>query len=257
MLASLDRSALPYWEARSASWGVATPISPGADDILFYEAGAARNARPDGDTIALLLGVTPAIAAMRWPRGTRLAALDWADGMLRRVFPRGGAPERSSRLRGDWREMPLAAVCADFVVGDGCYSTFPDFEGPARMNREVARVLRPGGEFCLRCHRRPDAPASVPEFFARLRSGAIRDLDMFRWILAMAVHGDSTRGVPLAGVWRVWHEHVPDVRAEQARLGWSAQAVANTESWRDARSRYVFPSLAELRGLAADAFELV
>lgn len=246
--ARFDRSARPYWDARSTHWSSIKPLSPGADDLLFYAEGAARTARGEG-LRALLLGATPEIAAMRWPAATRLVALDWSEGMLRRVFPRAAAPAGSRVVRGDWRAMPFAAASFDFVAGDGCYSTFPDFDGPAQVNREVARVLRPGGELRIRCHCRPDALPAVDDLFAALFAGRIRDLNMFRWQLAMVLHGDSAHGVGLADVWRAWHERVPDARAAQARLGWDAAALATMEAWKETRSRYLFPTLTQLRDL--------
>jgi SAM-dependent methyltransferase len=257
MRPAFDRGALPYWEARAERWKVAPPLSPDADDVRFYEACAARRLPDDGrEMVALVLGVTAPIAAMRWPQGTHLVALDWAQGMFHHVFPRGAAPAHSSLVRGDWREAPLRSGSFDFVVGDGCYSTFSDLAGPEQVNREVARVLRPGGEFCLRCFRRPDVPVAVEALFAELLAGRIRNLDLFRWMLAMAVHGDSSAGVSLNQVWREWERHVPDARAEQSRLGWSDEALANMQAWSRLESRYVFPSLAELRALAAPYFDL-
>jgi SAM-dependent methyltransferase len=253
---AFDRSALPYWEARSRNWRVAPPISPLPDDIRFYEANAAHFAGEAAPPRALLLGVTPAIASMRWPAGTQLVALDWAEGMLQGVLPHDHVPTHAQSLRGDWREMPLADESIDFVVGDGCYSTFQSLEGPAQLNREVARVMRRGGRFCLRCHRRADRVTPLAELFDEFFTGAIRDLDMFRWQLAMSVHGDSPDGVCLGDVWRVWNERVPDPRSLQARLGWSESALANMQGWKDSRSRYLFPTLSGLEALARETFEL-
>lgn len=254
----LDRSALAYWETRSTHWRVSTPISPRPEDIRYYEANAARHSG-EADELeldALLLGVTPAIAAMRWPAGTRLVALDWSAGMLRNVFPRASVTVFARPLLGDWREMPLAEASVDFVAGDGCYSTFANLESAVLVNREVARVLRPGGSFCVRCHRRLDATPPMEQLFGRLLAGEFRDLDMFRWQLAMSLHGDSRDGVCLGDAWKAWHEHVPDTRRLQARLGWTDDAIANLESWKDSRSRYFFPTLAELRALASAELEL-
>jgi SAM-dependent methyltransferase len=255
---AFDRSALPYWEARSTRWRVSTPISPLPDDIRFYEAHAARHAGEEDEVNlhALLLGVTPAIVTMRWPMDTRLVALDWSEGMFRNVFPHRGVAAFARSVRGDWREMPLADHSIDFVVGDGCYSTFPTLEGPAQLNREVARVLRPGGLFCLRCHRRADQPVALEQLFGRLLAGEFRDLDMFRWQLAMSVHGESRDGVCLGDVWTVWRDHVPDSRKLQASFGWSDDAIANMDGWKESRSRYFFPTLAQLRELVSADFDL-
>jgi SAM-dependent methyltransferase len=258
MQPSFDRSALPYWEARSSSWKVVPPLSPSPADVRFYEARAASNLPDDGRGLrALLLGVTRPIAAMRWPVATRLTAIDWAQGMIRNVWPREDAPSGSATLRGDWREMPLKSSSMDFVVGDGCYSVFASLEGPAAMNREVHRVLRPDGEFCLRCFRRPDAPASIEALFEELLAGRFTNLDLFRWLLAMAMQGDSRQGVSVNAVWRAWHAHVPDAAAHRQRLGWTDEALANMERWSRMETVYTFPTLGELRGLVAPHFELL
>jgi SAM-dependent methyltransferase len=258
MQATFDRSALPYWEARAPTWKVVPPLAPAESDVRYYEARAACNIPDDGAAMrALLLGVTAPIAAMRWPAATRLVSLDWAEGMIRHVWPREHVPAHAAALRGDWREMPLASGALDFVVGDGCYSVFADLAGPAAMNREVHRVLRRDGEFCLRCFRRPDTPASIEELFVALFAGRFPNLDLFRWLLAMAVQGDSPAGVSVNAVWRVWRSHVPDVQAHRERLGWSAEALANMERWSRMETRYTFPTLAELRALADEHFTLI
>ena len=257
MKPAFDRSTLPYWEARAQRWNVSQPISPGPEDLRFYEACAARHVPDDGsDLTALLLGVTPSIAQMRWPGPTRLVALDWSRGMFDNVWPREHVPAGSAGVRGDWRAMPLADASVDFTAGDGCYSTFRDLEGPALLNREVHRVLRPGGEFCLRCHRRPDVPHSVDRVFEWLHAGRFHNLDLFRWMLAMAVHGDSADGVSLRRVWETWHSRVPDAKALAARFGWSADALANMDAWERLESRYFFPTLDELGDLARPHFDI-
>lgn len=258
MRPSFDRTALAYWEARAATWKVVPPLSPSESDVGFYEARAAGKIPDDRRALrAMLLGVTAPIAAMRWPTGTRLVALDWAASMIRSVWPRDRVPGGFAAVRGDWREIPLLSASLDFVAGDGCYSTFPDLEGPAAMNREVHRVLRPGGEFCLRCFRRPDESPPIATLFEWLFAGRFSNLDLFRWMLAMAVHGDSRDGVSVNAVWRVWREHVPDPQASRALFGWTQEALTNMQNWSHMETRYVFPTLAELEALAAPLFDIV
>jgi SAM-dependent methyltransferase len=253
---AFDRAALPYWDARAPGWNVAPPLAPGEEDVRFYEECAARLRDPARPLDALLLGVTAPIAAMRWPTPTRLVALDWSEEMLRHVWPRDRVPEGARALRGDWREIPLRGACIDFAIGDGCYSTFADLRGPGEMNREINRVLRPGGIFCLRCFRRPDIALDAEALFDDLLAGRIRNLDLFRWLLAMALQGDDDQGVSLNRVWQAWHARVPDPGVHRARRAWSGAAVANLEAWSRLDSRYFFPNLAELRALAAPLFEL-
>ena len=254
--ATYDRGAVAYWDQRSLNWQVASPISPQDGDIRFYEARAEGCAHGGQALRALMLGVTPPIAGMRWPAGTQLVAVDWSQGMMRNVFPRWNAPPRCGLVRADWRQMPVRAGSIDFVVGDGCYSTFADAAGHARLNEEAARTLRPGGELCVRSHRRLDSSPGLEAIFQPLLEGRLRNLDMFRWLLAMAMHGESSGGVRLGDVWEAWHAHIPDVPSAQAALGWTDQAVANMERWKGAATRYFFPSLAQLHELAAPHFDV-
>jgi SAM-dependent methyltransferase len=247
---------LPYWEARATRWNVEPPLSPQADDVRFCESRADAQASRDGPLTALLLGVTAALATMRWPAGTRLTSMDWADGMLRRVLPRDEVRASLAVLRADWREMPIAESSIDFVLGDGCFTAFPDFEGAAAVAAEVARVLKPRGEFCIRCFRRPDAMSTASELFAELLDGRIANLELFRWMVAIALQGEGRRGVALGDVWEAWHARVADPREAQRRLGWSDTGIANFESWRGARSRYYFPSLSEIAELAGPGLEI-
>jgi SAM-dependent methyltransferase len=255
----MDRGALEYWEALAGKWRIVPPLAPSSDDVSYYEESVRdfTNHRGGAPLDALLLGVTPAIATMRWPGKTSLIAVDWAANMFRHVWPRHGFPERTVAVRSDWREIPLATASRDVVLGDGCYSAFESLEAVVPLNREVHRVLRPGGLYCLRCFCRPDQSLSLAELFNELFSGRLRNLDLFRWLLAMAVHGDSRDGVRLRAVWRVWRERVPDPEPLLRRLGWSVDALANMERWGTLDSRYSFPTLLELRELAEPHFDLL
>ena len=256
MKAAFDRSMLAYWEARADRWHVEPPLSPHDDDVRFWEQRAQARTREGAPQVAILLGVTSALATMRWPAHTQLTSIDWSLGMLQRVLPRDRVRARLWLLRADWRELPIAASSIDFALGDGCFTAFPDFGGAAAVAAEVARVLKPGGEFCIRCFRRPDAMPSIDALFESLLAGRIANLELFRWMAAIALQGESRHGVALGEVWEAWNARVPRPREMQQRLGWTDVAVANFDAWRGARSRYFFPSLAEIAELAAPGLEI-
>lgn len=256
----MDRKALGYWEAIAGKWRIVPPLSPCDDDISYYETQAKGCADSRGRSTgldALLLGVTPAIRSMRWPDGTRLISVDWSKNMFRFTSPQEPLRPRPSPVIGDWRELPLAAGSQDFAIGDGCYTALGSLEDAAIMNGEVCRILRPGGLFCLRCFCRAERPQPVRQLFEELLSGNVRNLDLFRWLLAMGVQGTSSQGVDLRSVWKVWKGRIPDCGALQAKFGWSQDAVANIERWSEANMRYRFSTLGELRELVAPWFDLL
>jgi SAM-dependent methyltransferase len=250
-----DRLLRAHWDRRALAWRVAPPLSPGAADVAWYESVAREAAAAaDRPPRVLLLGVTPAVAAMAWPDGTRLVAADWSEGMLRRTWPATGTPPAAARVQADWRALPFPDAGFDLALGDGCLSAVGTLAAAARVNVEVRRVLRPGGLYGLRCFARPDPPPQLGSLFRRLRSGACPDLGLFRWLLLMAVQGESAEGASLDAAWRAWAAAIPDGRALARRFGWSADALTALEGWAGSTARYFFPSRAMLERLAAPGF---
>jgi SAM-dependent methyltransferase len=251
----MDRAARRFWDQIALRWRIAEPLAPGRTDIDWFERQAARHTGPAPR--ALLLGVTAGIAAMRWPAGTGLVAADWSTNMLKIVWPASVVPAATAVICADWRELPLADGTADLVVGDGCYTALGTLAGAAALNAEMHRVLRRGGHVLMRCFCKPGTGLDVEHLFDELFAGRMRNLDLFRWLLAMALQGGSTAGVAVRAIWEQWARRVPDTRALQARMQWTDDAVANLERMATADMTYNFASLEELLRAAAPAFELV
>jgi SAM-dependent methyltransferase len=260
----MDRSGIAYWDRRAEDWRIVPPLAPSAQDVAWYEARVEEvaAARGGGGLAVLVLGVTPPLVDMRWPARTSLVAVDWSSGMLRRVLPSGGGGVRAQAVRGDWRSLPFASASCDAVVGDGCYSALGCYRDAQLACREVRRVMRKGGLFCLRCFVRSDRPRSSDDLYADLVAAPEPDLQLFHWRLAIAVQGDSPEGVCVHDVWRVWQVRLPELRAEQQRRGWPAGPITATDQsmlahWKDSRLRYYVPSREDLRALALDDFEII
>jgi SAM-dependent methyltransferase len=251
----MDRTARSYWDEIALRWRIAEPLAPGRTDVDWFERQAARHAT--GGTRALLLGVTAGIATMRWPAGSRLVAADWSTNMLKNVWPAGATARAAPVLCADWRELPLRSGSVDLIAGDGCYTALGTLAGAAALNAEMHRVLRRGGCVLMRCFCRPAAGLRVDELFEQLLSRRIRNLDLFRWMLAMALQGDSASGVAVREIGEQWARRVPEARALQARMEWTDDALTNMERMATATMTYNFASLDELLRAAAPAFELI
>jgi len=251
----MERSARSYWDRMALRWRIPEPLAPGREDVAWFEHRTARYAATGAR--AALLGVTAAIATMRWPQATQLLAVDWSPGMLKNVWPAAGTPEATSVVCADWRELPLADASVDLMIGDGCYTALGRSAEAALLNAEMRRVLRPGGAVLMRCFCRPAAGLGIDALFDELFSGRIRNLDLFRWLLAMAVHGASTSGVAVRSVWEHWARRVPDARARRSRMGWTEDALDNMERMATATMHYSFATLEELLAVAAPAFEVL
>jgi len=82
-------------------------------------------------------------------RGALPVGMDLSADLLqaaRRDDPDG---RRAPLVRGDWIRIPLSDGCCDAVVSLFTAFGYGDAAHQARMVAEVARVLRPGGRWCL------------------------------------------------------------------------------------------------------------
>jgi SAM-dependent methyltransferase len=252
----MDRSARQYWDHLALRWRFAAPLSPSATDVAWCERQVAQLGNGLQKLQVMLLGVTPALAAMRWPDAVTLVAADWSTPMLTRVWPKQNTPRSTSLLCADWRQLPLRAACCDAIVGDGCYTALANLADYRLLNREMHRVLKPDGAALLRCFCRPSHRLEVDTLFEQLFAGHIASLDLFRFLLAMAMYEDSRTEITRRAVWELWVRHVPDARGIQDRMGWSDDDVANMERIANMSHSFCFPTLHELAELARPLFEL-
>jgi SAM-dependent methyltransferase len=206
---------------------------------------------------ALLLGVTPEIATMRWPAGTELTAVERCQDMIDGVWPGGELAIRAHARLGDWRALPVPDASVHFVIGDGAYTTLAGSESASPVTREIRRVLRRGAHFIHRHFVRPETPEAPSDVFSDLEAGCIGNFHVFKWRLAMALHGNDEAGVRLADVWVAWHERGIGTEELTERFGWPRETIATIDAYRGVTARYAFPTLAELRRhFAAEFVEL-
>ncbi|HTM23481.1 MAG TPA: class I SAM-dependent methyltransferase [Kofleriaceae bacterium] len=238
-----------HWQAQADQWQwIGAPLRPSPADLAVFSA-AVHTPAPR----ALLLGVTPEIATMAWPPGTALLAVDHSPAMIRRVWP--GRRAGAAVVCASWTALPTADASFDLVIGDGCFTPLPYPEVQRQVLAAVHRVLRAGARFVGRFFVRPEHPEPLAAVVDDLRRGAIGNFHVFKWRLAMALHGDLDQGVRLADVWTAWRAAVPDPAALAAARGWPPPVVATIDAYREVTTRYTFPTLTELRAqLTAAAF---
>jgi SAM-dependent methyltransferase len=214
-----------------------------------------REAHPAVPLRALLLGVTPQLATMRWPTGTTLLAVDASEDMVAAVWPLEHAPPGSTARVGDWRALDLPDAGIDIALGDCFLSSTSYPEDYRAILRELRRVLRPDGRLVVRLFARPQAREEVADVARALWSARIGSMHALKWRLLMAVQAPDERNVAVAGAWRAFHEICPDRRRLVDKLGWSPESVEMIETFREGSARYSFPTLAEVRSLLAADFD--
>jgi SAM-dependent methyltransferase len=242
-----------HWNDVLRHWrNIGPPLAPSPEDIAAYERCAARAAH-DGLT-ALLLGVTPQIAASRWPPATTLTAVDHSPAMIEALWPAPGAPAGSRVICADWRNMPIDSGTIDVAMGDGCNPVLAFPHHVDAVCAEVARVLRPGGLFAFRVFLRPDVPETVDGVANALAAGRIGTVHVLRWRLVAAMCPVTEQGVRLGDVWEAWDGMRGLVARFDQAPGWTAAEIATIDMYRNMETRFYFPTLAQMRGAMAGHF---
>lgn len=246
-----------HWNDHARQWDrVGPPLRPCAEDIrLARELIGGGDEGAGNRRHAVLLGVTPEVASMDWPRGTRLTAVDRCMEMIRGVFPGRKLAMPARAVRGDWLSLPLPDDSADWVVGDGCYTLLAGPESYRALGREVRRVLRSGGRYLARLFVRPDQPEPVERVFDDLEAGRIGNFHVFKWRLAMALHDGLDRGVRVDDIWSRWKRAGLQPRVLARRTGWPEPEIRTIEAYRGGQARYTYPTLDEARAALSDDFE--
>lgn len=246
-----------HWRRHAQQWdSVGPPLRPDRDDVAVAQrlVHRARRMAGGGSLRIALLGVTPELAGMAWPQGSRLLPVDRSVEMIRGILPRRAAVPMMPVCAG-WLQLPLGDDSLDCVVGDGCFTVLEHVEAHRRLCRELCRVLRPGGCFVIRLFVQSPERESPAAVFDELAAGTIGSFHVFKWRLAMALHDNLDEGIPVRDIWRRWSQAGVAAEGLAARLGWSLDAVRTIEVYRDSPARYTFPTLDQAREVLAEHFE--
>jgi len=247
-----------HWNEHAKRWShVGQPLRPSAEDVTLVEDYLSQAFAPEVEIQALMLGVTPELAGMKWPESARLLAVDKNQAMIDGVWPEEDVPENAKAVYGDWLCLPCEKHSVDFAVGDGCLTLLSYNEHYPQFFSEVNRVLKPGGGFIIRHFVRPEQKERVEDVFRDLIAGSIGNFHILKWRLAMALHGSIEEGVCVGDIWRAWDESDIDKSFLIDNLCWSEDSINTIDNYRDAEARYTFPTLAEVNSVADQFFDTV
>jgi hypothetical protein len=236
------------WAGIAAAYATYTsPLRPCRDDLEIVERAAHdwSRAHPDRLMRALLLGVTPDIAAFQWPPGSTLIGLDSSMPVIKAIWPGDVCAGRWATCS-NWLSMPLRQRSCDFVTGDGSLNAFRYPDGWRAAAAAIRHVLTERGMLVIRCYVRPDEPEGPDDVIADLLGPGIADINHFKFRLFLAMQRSTDAGSAVREIYRFLRSRVShDVL--RSMPGWSEAAVNGFELWRNADTVYTFPTLSEVR----------
>ncbi len=233
------------------------PLRPSREHVCLMEDTVSRHAAEcrGRDLRALLLGVTPDVVRMNWPRGTSLVAVDSSWDMVRELWP-GDVPGLRRVVCGDWLSLPLPNGSCDVVLGDGSVLCLSWPDGLGALGAELRPRLSEGAIVVLRCYIQPAAQERPDQVFDDVFRGAIPTFDLMRLRLAMAMQPNARTGVAVADVYELWRRRT-DGRSMPRIPGWEPRILEAIEYYNGADTVYTFPTLAEFRAVMLDLYDEV
>jgi hypothetical protein len=242
---------MEHWEKQARLWALLdAPLKPSPIDIQNLQAWINESITDDDFFNVLILGVTPELVRITWPKNTKLYAIDLHLSMLQSILPTDTAIKPIA-ISGDWLELPFVHSSMNLVVGDGCYSSLRVHDY-AQMNKEIQRVLKPSGQLMVRFFSKLDLHQSRNQALANLHQAIatkkINNFHAFKLQLAMALHDDLLSGVRLGEVWNCWNDQFKTkINKLKQELNWNDEVIATIDNYKDSIVVYTFPSLSEIR----------
>lgn len=234
-----------------------SPMIPSEEDIGIYERSVAAYAadRRAADLKAVILGVTPSIATMKWPSGTRVTAVEISQPVIEALWP-GDIPNVREAKCASWFSMPVGRNSCDVVIGDGSMIACRYPAEAKRLIHYIGECLVDGGIFVLRVYIRPERQETVPALFDDLLRQKMR-VDVFKFRLYLAMQRTVEEGVQVRVAANILEEYRLNRQEMIDRCGWPEGVVEPFDMWRKSNAVYSFPSLREFRNLLGEAFSEV
>jgi hypothetical protein len=213
---------------------VGPPLRPAPQDVAFCQDVVREWAGQGGPPRVLLLGVTPELYRLPWPKGTDFLAVDHTQAMIDMVWP---GPKEAAQCA-DWLALALPDGSRDVVLCDGGLQ----FLGYPQEQRQLARLLRgilsDQGLFILRLFVPSPQRESPDAVLDDLLAGRVPNLNVLKLRLWMSMQASAEEGVELATVWSAIHEAAPDLAALASRIGWTLEHMRVINAYRGSAERY-------------------
>ncbi len=239
-------SKFDYWHELPKHWKwLGPPLRPVAEDISFYTVAMNEWVQSNGPPRVLLLGVTPELYFLPWPKGTDIMAVDRTQPMIDAVWP---GPKDAVNCA-DWTTMTLPDGSRDIILCDGGMEQLQYPQEHRRLVRILRRVLSHGGLTILRLYVLPSQRESPETVLRDFVQGRVSNINILKLRLGMALQDTLSEGVQRKTIWDAFHAAAPDPDCLARQLGWSAGQMHVIDAYRDCPDRFFFLTVADLRQL--------
>lgn len=231
------REKADHWPGIARLWQqTGPPLRPTQEDIGLCWDAVQEWVWRRGTPRVLLLGVTPELYLLPWPKGTDFQAVDRTQAMIDGVWP---GPKEAVQCA-DWREFDLPNGSRDVVLCDGGLHLLAYPQEQHKLVEVLRRILSDEGLCIFRLYVPPPQRESPDAVLKELLDGSISSLNILKLRLGMALMESASEGVELGRVWRAIHAAAPDLEELALRIGWPVEHILAINTYREAAARYHF-----------------
>ena len=245
------------WNQHALNWAcMGPPLRPHATDIQNYQKAinGIGHSLKNSYFEAILLGVTPELVGLDWPKQTRLLALDHNIQMIKKV---GSKNEKIIKhvVCADWMQFPVLNASAHLILGDGCFTFFNFLDGDQKFINELKKNLVRKGYLLVRFFLQAPMKESTQDVFESMFAGRIKGFHSFKWRLAMSLQEHEEKGVKLSEVYDAWLSNEINISRLSKQLGWKVSEINTINAYKASAVNYYFPKLTSLRNRMQSEFE--
>ena len=253
----MSANSVNQWRSFAREWHhFSSPLRPCKEDLAFMTKAISSHCSHLDSARALLCGVTPEIAELRWPDGMYLSAVEQVPEMIECVWP-GDLPRRRQVICGDWLNFPAQDGSYDVVIGDGCFTTTSYPNGHQALSNRIKQLLKVDGIAVMRLFIQANKKESVQQVFSDLYAGNCGSFHSFKWRLAMSLQEDALSGIRPDDIYAAWKRFGPNNQELSDFTGWPLPAIATIELYAGKQNPYAFPSLDMILRLLRQNFKIL
>jgi len=236
----MDQEQMIFWQQFSRTFFLTgPPMRPSAEDLANYWDIANEWIQKRGAPRVLLLGVTPELYNLPWPKDTDFLAVDGSRDMIDAVWP---GPEDAIRCT-DWLSLDLPEGSRDIVLCDGGLHLLRYPQAQHELIRLLRYTLSQDGICIFRLFVQPSARENPDAVIQDLLDRKIHSLDILKLRLSMSLQSEAGEGVELAQVYNKLVEAAPDLEKLAARIGWPAERILIFNYYRETKYSYYWLTL--------------
>jgi SAM-dependent methyltransferase len=216
-------------------------MRPSSEDVANYWNAANDWIQMRGAPRVLLLGVTPELYNLPWPKGTDFMAVDSSQAMIDAVWP---GPKDAVRCA-DWLSSDFPEGSRDIVLCDGGLHLLKHPQEQEELIRFIHHTLSHEGLCIFRLFASPAQKESPDVVIQDLVDGKIGSLDCLKLRLSMSLHKNAEEGVALAQVYDTLIKAVPDLEKLALKIGWPVECILAIKWYEGRKHRYYWVTVEE------------